>query len=58
MGEYGGGTFYTCMNVEQSHFKKGSGRRGRIMEGMNQTGYNICIYGNVTMKPPVITIRY
>jgi hypothetical protein len=33
--------------------KKGSGRRGRVMEGMNRPGYSICIYGNVTMKPPV-----
>jgi hypothetical protein len=23
------------------------------MEGMNQKMYNICTYGNVTMKPPV-----
>jgi hypothetical protein len=34
VGEYGGGTFYTCMNMNtetcQSHFKKGSGGRGRV----------------------------
>jgi hypothetical protein len=39
-GEYGWGTFYTCMNayIETywSYFK--NGRRRRIMESMNQTG--------------------
>jgi hypothetical protein len=29
------------------------GRRGRIMEGMNQVGYIVHIHGNVTMKPSV-----
>jgi hypothetical protein len=34
-------------------FKEGVGGRGRIMEGMNQTGYIVQIYGNVTIKHPV-----
>jgi hypothetical protein len=28
------------------------GGRGRTMEKMSQTGYNMCIYGNVTTNPP------
>jgi hypothetical protein len=41
VGGFGWCTFYTCMNMHietcQNHFKKGSGGRGIIMEGMNQT---------------------
>jgi hypothetical protein len=33
-GEYGFSTFYTCT----THFKKRNRGRGRIVEGMNQTG--------------------
>jgi hypothetical protein len=33
-----------------------SGRKRRIMEGMNQTGYNMCTYGTVTAKP--FTLSY
>jgi Na+/H+-translocating membrane pyrophosphatase len=29
-----------------------------IMEGMNQTKYNRCIYANVTRKPPRMTNIY
>jgi hypothetical protein len=29
------------------------GKKGRTMEGTNQLGFNICIHGNVTKKPPV-----
>jgi hypothetical protein len=32
---------------------RGSVGRGKIMEGWNKPGFNTCIYGNVTEKPPV-----
>jgi hypothetical protein len=35
---------------------KGSRERGRIMEGMNQAGYDICTYRNVTMTLPITII--
>jgi hypothetical protein len=48
--------FYMCMNMEHWNllklFKKEKGVGGRIMEGMNQTENNMCMYGNVRTKPP------
>jgi hypothetical protein len=45
--------------TSQSHFNKGNGGRKRIIEGMNQTGVQYMIYGNVTTNPsPYITVMY
>jgi hypothetical protein len=45
-------------NIEtcESHFMKGSGRRGRIMEGMNQTG-TICIHTGMSQLNPLYNYR-
>jgi hypothetical protein len=45
-------------NIEtrRGHFERRCGRRGRIMEGMNQMGMTYA-YGNVTTNP-YVTITY
>jgi hypothetical protein len=47
-------------NIEtcQSHFKKGSVGRGRIMEGMNQTGVQYLYIWKCLNKNSYVTIIY
>jgi hypothetical protein len=41
---------YETLKPVKVILRTGSGGRGRIMEGMNETWYNVFVYGNVTMK--------
>jgi hypothetical protein len=41
---------YGILKPAQAILTRGRGR-GRIVEGMNQMGYNICIYVKVTKNP-------
>jgi hypothetical protein len=54
-GEYGGRILYTCKNMDHPNlsklFREGEWERGRIMEGLNQTGVQYSTHGSVTVKP-------
>jgi hypothetical protein len=59
-GEYGCCIFYICMNMEHWNLSKSfnvSGRKGKIMEGMNQIVKHYMYTQKCHIKPCVIIIH-
>jgi hypothetical protein len=44
---------YGTLKTVEIISRKGEGKKGRLMGGMNQTGFNICICRNVTTNTSV-----